>query len=101
MQVTRFALLKPYSDALFGRVRVELDARMKAVAAQLHGSVTGPRTVTAAGIRSHSYEVSAGGQVVEYTFVLRDRREYQLLCRRSDKASDRPCSGLIRSFEPA
>jgi hypothetical protein len=101
VQVTTFPLLKPYSDALFGSVRVELDVRMKAVAAQLHGSITGSRTVTAGGIRSHSYQVSTGGDVVEYTFVLRRQREYQLLCRRSAKGSDRPCSGLIRSFEPA
>lgn len=100
VQVTTFALLKPYDAALFERVRRELDARMQGVAQQLHGTVAGSRTVTAGGIRSHSYRVTAGDDVVEYTFVLQGRREYELLCRRPAKASDDPCAGLVRSFQP-
>lgn len=100
VQVTTFRLLKPYSDVLFEKVRRELDVRMAGVAQQLHGKVAGSRTVTAGGIRSHSYRVTAGPDVVEYTFVLRGRREYELLCRRPAKASDEPCAGLVRSFRP-
>jgi hypothetical protein len=98
VQVTTFPLVKPYDEALFDKVRRELDSRMQAVAAQLHGKVTGSRTVTASGIRSHSYDVAAGGDVVEYTFVLQGRREYQLLCRRPSSASDAPCVQLLGSF---
>jgi hypothetical protein len=98
VQVTIFPLIKRYDDALFGKVRRELDARMQAVAAQLHGKVTGSRTVTAGGIRSHSYDVGVGGDVVEYTFVLDGRREYQLLCRRPSAVSDAPCAQLLSSF---
>lgn len=100
VQVTIFPLLRPYNDGLFDRVRGELDARMQGVAQQLHGSVVGTRTVTAAGIRSHSYQVTAGKDIVEYTFVLRGKREYELLCRRPASASDDPCAGLVRSFRP-
>lgn len=98
VQVTTFPLIKPYDDALFEKVRRELDTRMQAVAAQLHGKVTGSRTVTAGGIRSHSFDVAAAGDVVEYTFVLEGRREYQLLCRRPSSASDAPCALLLSSF---
>jgi hypothetical protein len=98
LQVTTFPLLRPYSDGLFEKVRRELDARMQGVAQQLHGTVAGSRTVTAGGIRSHSYRLNARGDVVEYTFVLRGRREYELVCRRPAKASDAPCAGLITSF---
>jgi hypothetical protein len=98
VQVTTFPLIKPYDEALFDKVRRELDARMQAVAAQLHGKVTASRTVRAGGIRSHSYDVAANGDVVEYTFVLEGRREYQLVCRRPSSASDAPCAELLSSF---
>ena len=101
VQVTTFPLIRPYDSSLFAKVRRELDARMQAVAEQLHGKVTGSRTVTAGGIRSHNYDVAAGGDDVEYTFVLIGRREYQLLCRRPSSASDAPCAQLLKSFEQA
>jgi len=100
VQVTIFPLLKPYNDGLFAKVSRELDARMQGVARQLHGTVGASRAVTAGGIRSHSYDVATGGDVVEYTFVLRGRREYQLVCRRPAKGSDDACAGLLRSFRP-
>ncbi len=96
-----FPLLKPYSDTLFTRVEKELDARMRQIAAQTGGTVSGPTTVTAGGIRAHSYEVKAGGTVDEYTFVLRRMREFQLLCRRAVSSSDAACKQLLTSFAVA
>jgi hypothetical protein len=98
VRVATFPLLKPYRSALFGRVATELTARMAEVAKHVNGTVSGSRTVTAAGIRSHSYDVQVGDHVDQYTFVLRDTREYQLLCRRGSGSSDAACKQLIASF---
>jgi hypothetical protein len=99
VQVSTFPLLKPYSAALFDRVEKELVARMGQIAQQVHGTVSATKTVTAGGIRSHSYDVQVGGDVDEYTFVLRGLHELQLLCRRNASASDAPCKQLIASLE--
>jgi hypothetical protein len=98
VQVSTFPLIRAYSDALFARVKTELDDRMKTVAKDAGGTVTGSRVVTAAGVRSHSYEVSAGKDVLEYTFVLRGKREFELLCRRPSSKSDGNCKALLTSF---
>lgn len=98
LQVAAFPLLKPYRDALFAKVERELKARMEQVAGQTGGAVSGGATVTAGGIRSHSYDVAAGGHVDEYTFVLRDKREFQLLCRRKASSNGDACKQLIASF---
>jgi len=101
VQVATFSLLKPYNPALFDRVERELRMRMQEIAAQTGGTVSGGSTVTAGGIRSHSYEVTAGDRVDEYTFVLQGKREYQLLCRRAKSSGDDVCGRLVKSFEPA
>jgi hypothetical protein len=101
VQVATFPLVKPYTDALFDRVARELDVRMKAVAGETGGSVTGSSTVTAGGIRSHAYDVTVGDHVDQYTFVLRGKREYQLLCRRKSSSKDDFCRQLLASFVPA
>jgi hypothetical protein len=101
VQVATFSLLKPYTAALFDRVERELRMRMKEIAAQSGGTVSGSSTVTAGGIRSHSYEVTAGDHLDEYTFVLEGRREYQLLCRRAKSSGGDACDRLVKSFEPA
>src|SRR4029078_6356356 len=75
VQVSTFRLLKPYSSGLFPRVERELATRMRQLAQQTGGSVSQGRTVDAAGIKSHSYRVTVGDHVDEYTFVLRGRRE--------------------------
>jgi hypothetical protein len=100
VKVATFSLLKPYSPALFQRVDRELTARMRQVAAQTGGTVSRAKTVTAGGIRSHAYDVKVGDHVDEYTFVLRDMHEYQLLCRRKSSHSDAACAQLIASFRP-
>ena len=93
-----FPLLKPYSQALFARVAKELTARMRQIAQQTGGSVSPSVTVTAGGIRAHSYEVKAGANIDEYTFVLRGMREFQLLCRRGTSSNDDTCKQLLTSF---
>ncbi len=101
VQVATFSLLKPYTPDLFDRVEKELRARMRQVASQTGGTVSGSATVTAGGIRSHSYDVTVDNHVDEYTFVLRGRREYQLLCRRTKSTGADACGQLVRTFEPA
>jgi hypothetical protein len=99
LQVAAFSLQKPYSAALFTRVERELKARMAAVAQQTGGTVSGGGAVTAGGIRSHSYDVTVGDHVDQYTFVLRGMREYQLLCRRKSSSADDACRQLVTSFQ--
>jgi hypothetical protein len=98
VQVASFPLLKPYSQALFARVAKELTARMRQIAQQTGGRVSPSVTVTAGGIRAHSYEVKAGANIDEYTFVLRGMREFQLLCRRGTSSNDDTCKQLLTSF---
>jgi len=101
VQVSTFPLQKPYTDALFDAVVKELDARMQVLAKQVGGTVSDGGTVKAAGIRSHSYRVAVGSHVDEYTFVLRDKLEYQLLCRRKNSNGESVCRQLVKSFVPA
>ena len=100
VRVATFPLVKPYTAGLFGRVAVELKARMADVARQTGGTVDGGRTVTAGGIRAHSYRVTVGDHVDEYTFVLRGMREFQLLCRRAQSHDETFCARLVASFQP-
>lgn len=101
VQVATFPLVRPYTGSLFDKVTRELDVRMRAVAKQLGGTVSGTKTVTAGGIRSHQYSVAAGGDVVEYTFVLQGKREFELLCRRPSSKGDGTCGDFLRTFAPA
>jgi hypothetical protein len=98
VQVASFRLLKPYRNELFDRVQRELSTRMGQLAHQTGGRVSAPRTVTTDGVRAHSYTVTVGDHVDEYTFVLRGRREYQLLCRRKASHGDVACRQLLTSF---
>lgn len=101
VQVAAFPLLKPYSDALFAKVEKELASRMRQIAEQTGGAVSSPTTVTADGIRAHSYQVKAGATLDQYTFVLRGMREFQLLCRRQADGGDDACKQLLTSFAAA
>jgi hypothetical protein len=94
VQVATFPLVHAYTAALFDQVQRELDGRMDAVAKQVGGSVGAHRVVSAGGIESHSYDVRVGDHTDTYTFVLRGKREYQLLCS-ADRAV---CDELVRSF---
>jgi hypothetical protein len=98
VQVVTFRLLRPYSQRLFAKVARELQVRMTAVAGQTGGTLAGSQVVSAGGIRAHSYRVRAGSRIDQYTFVLRGRREYQLLCRRDAKKGDDACRQLLQTF---
>lgn len=101
VRVTAFKLLRRYDDSKFLKVATELKARMEQIAAATHGTIAGTTIVTAAGIRSHSYQVDDGGNVEQYTFVLRDLREYQLLCHRKSSSSNAVCDRLVTTFATA
>ena len=98
VQVSTFPLIKPYSEKLFARVAIELQSRMQDVARQTGGKLSGRRTVTADGARSHAYDVTAGSQVDEYTFVFGGKREHLLLCRRTSSDGAGFCARLVTSF---
>jgi len=94
VQVATFPLVRAYTDTLFDRVQSELAIRMAAVAAQAHGVVTSHSVVQVDGDRSHSYVVTVGKRADRYTFVLRGKREFLLLC-----SADAPvCTELAASF---
>ena len=100
VQISTFPLAKAYDDKLFAPVAKELRLRMAEIARQTDGKLSAGPVVTADGVRSHSYDVTAGDQVVEYTFVLSGKREYLLLCRRTSSKSDDSefCGRLVTSF---
>jgi hypothetical protein len=94
VQVSTFPLVRSYSDTLFAKVQSELAIRMAAVAQQSHGQVTGHSVVTVDGHRSHAYDVRVDGRTDRYTFVLRGKREFLLLC----SADSAVCDELAASF---
>jgi hypothetical protein len=98
VQVATYPLVKPYTDDLFGKVAVELRARMEDLARQSGERVRGAKTVTANGERAHMFELGDGDHVDEYTFVLEGKREYLLLCRRPEGKQTDYCARLITSF---
>ena len=101
VQVATFPLIRPYTDALFDRVAGELAVRMKGIAQETGGTLTATKTVTAAGVRSHLYEVRVAGALDQYIFVLIGKREYQLLCRFRASSVESFCADLLTSFRPA
>jgi hypothetical protein len=94
VQVATFPLVRRYTDALFVRVQSELAVRMAGVARAAKGTVAGHRTTTVDGTRSHVYDVRVDGRTDRYTFVLRGRREFLLLC----SADSDVCDELAASF---
>jgi hypothetical protein len=94
LQVATFPLVRAYSAGLFEKVRSELDARMADVAKQSGGEVEAHRVVTVDGAKAHSYDVRVGKRTDHYTFVLRGKREFLLLC----SAEAAVCDELAASF---
>ena len=106
VSVSSFLLLRPYVPALWPRVVPELDRAAGQLARQLSGTVGSARTLTVAGGRAREYELSfqrqGRGVRERITFVLRDQREYELLCRwSSGRAEPAACATLVSSFKPA
>jgi hypothetical protein len=105
VSVSLFRLLRPYKPDLWARVVPELDRAAGQLARQLSASLTASHTVTVAGGRAREYALSfqrQGHTVRErITFVLRDQREYELLCRwRSSDEEPAACPLLVSSFRP-
>jgi predicted Zn-dependent protease len=98
VRVDTFPLAKPYSPSLFTKVARELKVRMSALAAQSGGKIDSTGVATADGIKAHVWRIGTGGNIDEYTFVLRGRQEYQLLCRRSSGGDDAACAQLVSTF---
>jgi hypothetical protein len=106
VSVSVFRLLRPYAPSLWGRVVPELDRAADQLARQLSGSIGNSRTLTVAGGRARDYQLAfrrQGRDVRErITFVLRDQREYELLCRWRSGGSEPPaCATLVSSFRTA
>ena len=92
--VTTFTLRTPYSPGLWAKLVPELDRVAEDVAAKEGGELVGSRTVVVAARRARQYEIEAGGTRIQYTFLLRNRTEYQLLCRDAREV----CAAFVASF---
>jgi hypothetical protein len=101
VSVQVFPLTHRYRPALFDAATGELDRVAGRLASGLDGKVARSTTVTVAGHRARQYVLAYRGLVQEVTFVLVDRREYQLLCRRASDADAAHCAALVRSFRLA
>ncbi len=98
VRVSTFRLQKPYRPALFTAASKELDRVAGQLAVQLKGRLASSDSVRAAGSDARSYRIEIGDRVEQVTFVLRGRREYQLLCRRSAKGSTAACRSIVSTF---
>ena len=101
VRIATFPLVHAYRDGLFDAVESELAARMRVLASESGGKLSRASTVTVDGMRSHSYTVDDGGNVDRYTFVLRGKREFLLICRRRSSDGDAACRQLLASFHVA
>ena len=97
VQVATFPLVHPYTAALFTKVQPELALRMAEVAKQGGGTVRGHKVVIVDGDKSHSYEIALGDRTDRYTFLLRGKREFLLVC----SADAAVCDELAASFSAA
>jgi hypothetical protein len=99
LQTQHFTLEKPYRTAIFDKASRELDGVAAQIAVQDHGRVETRATRQIAGRKTRYYEIAYGpGKTEEIAFVLVDRNEYQVLCRRASSAPDTDCAQLFRSF---
>jgi hypothetical protein len=98
VEVTHFALEKPYRVARFASVSRELDSVASGLAHQGSGRVAQRATRRVAGRKTRYYRIEYGSKVEEIAFVLSGLNEYQVLCRRSATASDAACAQLFSSF---
>ena len=97
VQVATFPLVHPYTASLFTKVQSELALRMAEVAKQGGGTLRGHSVVIVDGDKSHSYEVALGDRTDRYTFLLRGKREFLLVC----SADAAVCDELAASFSAA
>lgn len=100
ISVTTFRLLRPFRPAVWPRAVRELDGVVDRLARQLGGSVESRETV-GNGAREYrlAYERKGSKLSQRIRFVLRGRREYELLCRwKADVDEPAACGQLLQSF---
>ncbi len=104
VSVTTFRLTRRYRPTMWAKAVKELDGVAAKLAAELGGEVDAARTVRAGGTTARQYDLAFtrnGDRLVErITFVLRGRREYELLCRFEEGKDDPACMLLQSSFRP-
>ncbi len=99
VQTQHFTLEKPYRTAIFAKAAHELDGVAAQVAVQVHGRLETRATRQIAGRKTRYYEIAYGpGKIEEIAFVLVDRNEYQVLCRRASSSPDANCAQLFSTF---
>jgi hypothetical protein len=98
VSVSVFPLVKAYDPAIFGRVAKELDGVATTLAERAGGTITERETTTVDGHKIRAYRFAAHGVDTRVGFVLRGKREYQLLCRAPSGDPDAACALLFRSF---
>lgn len=105
--VSTFRLARPFRPEIWRRAVKELDRVAKQLGERLSpGAEVSPgRTERVAGRRARVYDIRyerAGRKLVErVAFILRGRREYQLLCRwdaEEPRTGEDACAELFRSF---
>jgi hypothetical protein len=102
VSVTRFPLLRRFRPELWSKVVVEIDRSAAALAAEQKGSVSSRETTTVGGLRARRYDIvyeRGGKQLTERVgFVLREKTEYELLCRFERGQSSSACDELFETF---
>jgi hypothetical protein len=98
VEVRVFRLVRPFRAARFEAAARELDGIAARIAKQQSGRVAAKETARVAGRKARSYRIEYDGKVQVLTFVLKDRQEFQLLCRRAAGASGEACELLAESF---
>jgi plasmid stabilization system protein ParE len=102
VSVTVFTLKRAFTPQLWPEVVPELDRVAASLADQLRGRAGTGTTVTLAGHRARSYEISFRRDnrdfVERITFVLDGKREFQLLCRYPAGTDEPACAALGSSF---
>jgi hypothetical protein len=98
VSVTSFRLTRSYRPELWGEIELELDRVAERLARELDGAVVSRATIELGGRRARRYGFDgARDETRRIGFVLRGRREYQLLCR-GDSEGDSACEQLFASF---
>ena len=98
VQVNEFRLVHPYVRTEKAAAAKELDSVAVRLAQQLKGKISSRRTLEVNGFDARGYAIEHNGLTEEFTFVLRARQEYELLCRRTQGADDTACRELVTSF---
>jgi hypothetical protein len=99
VSVTTYTLQKPYRPALFAAAARELDGIARKLAAEAGTRLSQRQTVDVAGQKVRAYRFGA----MRIGFVLRGRREYQLLCQLAPagRDADGACALLFKTFTVA